>query len=141
MATPIGGGLKRSQLDRREHEEIATFDERILGSGEFVEALTGGGNLREQKKARLTLLALLEKISAVTGTPVDKLQSPGKERVIARAKAIFCYCAVREYNYTATEAGRIVIIGSAGASVAVRRGGELLKGDQELREKLLNADG
>lgn len=42
--------------------------------------------------------------------------------------------------YTATEAGRIVGIGSAGASIAVRRGGELLKGDQSLWNKLLKAD-
>ncbi len=137
----IGGGLKRSQADCMESGEIAAFDERILGSGEFVEVLTGGARQSEQKKPRLTLRSLLERISAVTGAPVDKLLNPGKERVIARARAVFCYCAVREYAYTATEAGRVVGIGSAGASIAVRRGGELLKGDQELRQALLKTDG
>lgn len=135
-----GGGLKRSQPDCLESGEIAAFDERILGSGEFVEVLTGGAKQNELKKTRLTLHALLERVSAVTGAPVEKLQSPGKERAIARAKAVFCYCAVREYYYTATEAGRIVRIGSAGASIAVRRGGELLKSDQELCDKVLKAD-
>ena len=137
----IGGGLKRSQPDCMESGEIAAFDERILGSGEFVELLTGGARQGELHKPRLTLSALLDKVSAVTGAPLEKLQSPGKERAIARAKAIFCYCAVREYDYTATEAGKIVVIGSAGASMAVRRGGELLKDDQELRIKLLKVGG
>ncbi len=136
----IGGGLKRSQPDCMDSGAIAAFDERILGSGEFVEVLTGGAMLRDQNKPRLTLRDLLDKVSVVTGAAVEKLQRPGKERAIARAKAVFCYCAVREYYYTATEAGRIVGIGSAGASIAVRRGGDLLEYDQELRDKLLKTD-
>ena len=132
----VGGGLKRSQPECMETGEIAAFDERILGSGGFVELLTGGANQGEQKKPRLTLNALLDRICAVTGVSIERLQCPGKERDVARAKAVFCCLAVRDYGYTGTEAGKVVGIGSAGASIAVRRGTELLKCDPALREKI-----
>lgn len=128
----IGGGLKRSQPDCLENREIAAFDERILGSGGFVEMLTQGANAGELKKPRLTLAELLDRVCALTGVPADRMQSPGKERAIARAKAIFCCLAVHEYGYTCTEAGKSVRIGSAGSSIAVRRGAELLKSNPEL---------
>jgi hypothetical protein len=64
------------------------------------------------------------------------MQRPGKERAVARAKAIYCCLAVRENGFTGTEAGKVVKIASAGASIAVRRGGELLKSDPELQHKI-----
>ena len=42
----VGGGLKRSLLDREESREYEAYDERILGSREFVETLTGVGDKR-----------------------------------------------------------------------------------------------
>lgn len=131
----VGGGLKRSQPNCLENREIAAFDERILGSGEFVEMLTQGATAGGQKRLRLILAELLAKVCAVTGVAADRMQRPGKERAVARAKAIFCCLAVRDYGYTGTEAGKAVGIGSAGASMAVRRGEELLKSDPELRDK------
>jgi len=131
----VGGGLKRSQPDCMESREITAFDERILGSGGFVEMLTQEAGAREQTKPRLALAELLDRVSAVTGVAADRMQCRGKERAAARAKAIFCCLAVREYGYTGTEAGKTVGIGSAGASIAVRRGAELLKSDPALRDK------
>jgi hypothetical protein len=120
-----------------EDREIAAFDERILGSGDFVEMLTHGANTGEQKKPRLTLDELLARVCALTGVAAERMQIPGKERVVARAKAIFCCLAVRDYGYTGTDAGKVVGIGSAGASIAVRRGEKLLKSDPELLDKLM----
>lgn len=128
----VGGGLKRSQPDCMEIKEIAAFDERILGSGGFVEKLTQGASAVEKKKPRLALVELLDRVCAVTGVVADRMQCSGKERTVARAKAIFCYLAVREYGYTGTEAGKVVGIGSAGVSIAARRGAELLKSYPEL---------
>ena len=133
----VGGGLKRSQPDCVETGEISAFDERILGSGEFVELLTGGANVLMQKNPPLTLEKLIERVSAVTGVSVERIHCPGKERDVARAKALFCCLAVREYGYTGTAAGKAVGISSAGASIAVRRGGELFKCDPVLRERIV----
>jgi hypothetical protein len=132
----MGGGLKRSQPDGAETGEIAAFDERILGSGEFVEMLTQGASAGEPRKPRLTLAELLAIVCSVTGVSAEQMQRPGKERAVARAKAIYCCLAVRENGFTGTEAGKVVKIASAGASIAVRRGSELLKSDPELQHKI-----
>jgi REP element-mobilizing transposase RayT len=136
----VGGGLKRSQADCLETGEVAAFDERILGSGGFVEMLTQGANTGERKRPHCTLADLLTRVCHVTGVAADRMACPGKERAVARAKAIFCFLAVREYGYTGTEAGKTVCIGTAGASIAVRRGGELLKNASEIRAKLIEAE-
>jgi hypothetical protein len=57
----------------------------------------------------------------------------------ARARALFCCLAVREYGYTGKEAGMVTGLGSAGVSIAVRRGEELMKKDPEMRERIVAA--
>ena len=97
--------------------------------------LTQGASAGEPRKPRLTLAELLAIVCSVTGVSAEQMQRSGKERAVARAKAIYCCLAVRENGSTGTEAGKVVKIGSAGASIAVRRGGELLKSDPELQYK------
>lgn len=58
-------------------------------------------------------------------------------RCLARARAIFCCLAVREYGYTGKEAGMVTGLGSAGVSIAVQRGEELMKRNPALRERIV----
>lgn len=133
----IGGGLNRSLLRNEGNREISAFDERVLGSGAFVEMLTQGENRSElTQRPALTLDDLLHRVSASTGVEMEKLHRPGKERDVAHARAIFCCLAVYEYGYTAKEAGRAVGLGSAGASLAVKRGRDALKNDPALRVRM-----
>jgi len=133
----IGGGLKRSQSGCEESREIDAYDERILGSGGFVETLTQGDNLRVEKKSPLSLAALLQNVCEITGVDTEAIIRPGKERTTARARAIFCCLAVREYGYTGKEAGSLTGLGSAGVSIAVQRGEKLMKSEQSIREKIM----
>lgn len=133
-----GGGLKRSLLKQGDRTEVSAFDERILGSGEFVEMLTGG-NCRSAMShpPSLALEELLRRVVEASGVDAEKLRLSGKERDVARARAFFCCLAVDEYGYTAKEAGQAVGLGSAGASVAVKRGRTLLKMDTDIRKRVL----
>jgi REP element-mobilizing transposase RayT len=133
----IGGGLKRSQLGSEENREIAAFDERILGSGGFVETVTHGDNMREQKRSPLSLADLLQNVCEITGVDADAIKRPGKERTLARARAIFCCLAVREYGYTGKEAGSVAGLGSAGVSIAVQRGEKLMKIEPSVRKMIV----
>ena len=134
----IGGGLKRSQVHRQENKEITAYDERILGSGGFVETLTrGGNNIREQKKPVLSLADLLQNVCGMTGVDAQVMRRPGKERTAARARAIFCCLAVREYGYSGKEAGAATGLKSSGVSIAVQRGEKLMKKDPAMREKIM----
>lgn len=99
----IGGGLKRSLLGSEENKDLTAYDERVLGSGEFVETLIREDNRRE-KLPPLSLAELLHKVCEVTGVDAEMIARPGKERALARARAIFCCLAVRDYGYTGKEA-------------------------------------
>jgi REP element-mobilizing transposase RayT len=133
-----GGGLKRSMLRNEDQREFSAFDERILGSGAFVEMLTQEECPGERRhKPPLALGDLLQYVCEATEVEAAKLKHPGRERDVARARAIFCCLAVHEYGYTAKEAGQTAGLGSAGASIAVKRGRDLLKSDQALRDRVL----
>jgi len=133
-----GGGLKRSMLGNEDKSEVSAFDERILGSGAFVEMMTQEEcrDVRNQQPP-LALGELLLLVGVATGVEAEKLKHPGRERDIARARAIFCCLAVHEYGYTAKEAGQAAGLGSAGASIAVKRGRDLLNSDPGLRDRVM----
>jgi len=132
----IGGGLKRSQAGCEENKELAAYDERILGRGEFVETLIRDDNMREQEKAPLSLGDLLKNVCEITGVDAGVIRRPSKERALARARAIFCCLAVREYGFSGKEAGAATGLGSAGVSIAVQRGGKLLEETPAMREMI-----
>jgi len=131
-----GGGLKRSLLGLEETESFAAYDERILGRGEFVEALIRDDAKHERMRPPRSLEELLREVSEITGVDVATIKRPGKARAASRARAIFCFIAVREYGYTGKEAGEATGLGSAGVCIAVRRGEELIKNDPSIKEKV-----
>jgi len=132
----VGGGLKRSLLGREEGKEFAAYDERILGSGDFVEALTRGAGTCKQRRSPGSLSDLLHKVCEITGVDASKIDRPGRERAVASARAIFCCLAVRDYGYSGKEAGTATGLGSAGVSIAVRRGEELMKKDPSIQKRI-----
>lgn len=134
-----GGGLKRSLFGREESAERTTYDERILGSGEFVDILTQENKIGEVQRPQLSLTELRQRVCAVTGVESARLQRPGRERVVAKARAIFCCLAVHEFGYAGKEVGMASGLGSAGVCIAIRRGEELMHRDPTLREKVLGA--
>lgn len=131
-----GGGLRRSLLGREEVKDFAAYDERILGSGEFVETLTRDETKRDRKKSQRSISDLLQMVCEITGVDSRTIDRPGKARAAARARAIFCCIAVREYGYSGKEAGAATRLGSAGVSIAVRRGEALIRKDPSILEKV-----
>jgi hypothetical protein len=52
----VGGGLRRSRVGAHSGDGEA-YDERILGSGEFVEALWRVGQSREISRAKMSVMS------------------------------------------------------------------------------------
>lgn len=133
----VGGGLKRSLFGQEESKEFTAYDERILGSGGFVEALTGGDNTRSLKRLPLSLADLLQNVCEITKVDAETIRRYGKERSVSKTRAIFCFLAVHEYGYTGKEAGTATGLGSSGVSIAVRRGEELVKKDPSILARIV----
>jgi hypothetical protein len=128
-----GGGLLRSAggwsalKAHRKSDTRIKGDERILGSSEFVERVITKASDSYEKKTRFAsqgidmerLLASTARYYEVAG---EDLGSRGKGRKIARARAVFCYLAVRKLYLSCVEVGRRLNLTPSAISKSVTRG-------------------
>jgi putative transposase len=130
----VGGGLKRSQGERPE-DEFESFDQRVLGSGEFVDSLRRDVRLQE-KMRRITLPQLLAVVSAAVGVDPAAVRRPSKSRAQAAVRGIICHLAIFEFGYSGSEVGRFLHLGSSGVSLAARRGERLVKAEPAILKQI-----
>ena len=134
----VGGGLKRSQGER-ESNEYESFDERILGSGAFVDELKLEVTLRDKMKSTITLTRLLDIVSVALRLDGDCVRRPSKRRAPAAARGIICHLAIFELGYTGSEVGKFLHLGPTGVSLASRRGEKVLKADPVKKNEIIGS--
>lgn len=133
----VGGGLKRSSTRSAEAEEWGAFDERILGSGAFVDMLQQHEILREKIPAQVTLPVLISRVATALNLTADRIGLPGKARAVAEARGIVVFLAIHELGYKGIEIGKELHLTSSGVSIALRRGGSLIKMRPEIMKNVL----
>jgi putative transposase len=113
----VGGGLIRSQGGwsqvlplRRKGMRIAS-DERILGSGDFIEQLRSDAASRERETLRLAqkrvaLATLAGEITAGAGVTESALRFGSRMRDVVRARRLFCQVAVKGMGYSGAAVAR-----------------------------------
>jgi len=91
------GGNKRNLLGRKK-EEWEKGDERILGSGDFVnEALSKAGELWEKgKKPGVSLQELIDKVASHLDLKTNSIISSSRRREVSMARAIISFLAVSD---------------------------------------------
>ena len=134
----VGGGLKRSQGDRA-NIEYESFDERVLGCGDFVDGLNLQDNLRDKTKQPVPLVRLLDIVSAALKLDPDSVRRPGKSRAPAEARGIICHLATFEFGYSGRDVGTFLNLGPTGVSLASRRGEKALKADPVRQKEILGS--
>ena len=123
------GGLKRSHggtggLSARRGEERELSDARILGDGEFVEAVL---NLKgkEQNQSLMSLAQIAGIVWTKTGVGWDEIKSLSRVRKIAKARALYCFLAKEKGGVKGSEltkdlrltSGAVSHLGSVGRKV------------------------
>ena len=88
-------------------------DERILGTGEFIERLLSEAEDREKETLRLSrkvpkLTALLGRIVKEEDIDESELRSGLRKKRVVRARKIFCQLAVGKLGYPGTEVARFL---------------------------------
>src|SRR3990172_9164170 len=106
------GGWAQVLALRRKDSQVAS-DARILGSGEFVEALLADAARQEKETLRLPrkvvdLAALGRQILAKEGVAEEELRSGIRTRGLVRARRLFCQLAVRRMGYSGAEVARFL---------------------------------
>ena len=131
----VGGGLIRSMggwsevLSMRRRGEKTASDERILGSGEFIEQLLS----EAEEKAKETLgwrgripdlPRLLSKISKKEGVEEQKVWGGDRRRSVVGARKVFCQVAVKRLGYTGASVARFLGVTTSLVNRYASSGGE-----------------
>ena len=122
----VGGGLRRSRK-LTATEELQAYDERVLGSGDFVEGLRRKKQLADRLPAGMSIGQLMRRVAEEFGMKVKDIKRRGKNKVLADARAVVSYFAVREFGYNGAELGKMLHLSRSGVSVAAKRGEELVQ--------------
>jgi REP element-mobilizing transposase RayT len=133
----VGGGLKRSLTQSNGVMEWGNFDERILGSGDFVDSLQQHELLREKIASPISLPELVNRVAVLFNLPAEAVQRHGKAKPVSEARGIVTYLAIRESGYKGTEVCKVLHLTSSGISIACRRGELLIREKPELQEIVL----
>ncbi len=88
-------------------------DERILGSGAFIEQLLADAARREKETLRLArkivdLASLAKRIAAGEGLPEAELRSGSRRRTVVRTRRLFCQVAVKGMGYSGAAVARFL---------------------------------
>jgi putative transposase len=129
----VGGGLKRSRK-LTGSEGMGAYDDRVLGSGEFVEQLRREKELSVRLPAVIPLSDLVEKIARTFGIGPEDLKKRNRSPKFAEARGVISYLAVRQIGHNGVDVARVLNISRAGVSVAARRGEELVRRNPSLQQ-------
>ncbi|MCJ8502424.1 transposase [Desulfatitalea alkaliphila] len=145
----VGGGLVRSAggweavRSLRKAGIFQKSDERILGDGDFVEAVLS--DAREVTDKRYALAAkgvtfkdVMAAVSDLLCIQPEALFGPSKNRTIVKGRALLCYWVVRELGVSMTELADRLKIAVPTVSVAVRKGEKIAIDDVLELTELLN---
>jgi len=115
----VGGGLIRSLggwsqvLSLRRKGERTASDERVLGSGEFVEKVLSEAEDKEKDTLRWRRKIpdfdmLTEQIVKGESVQESELRGGSRGRMAARARKIFCQLAVMKFGYSGASVARFL---------------------------------
>ena len=113
----VGGGLIRSMggwaqvVSLRRKGMQSAYDDRILGSSDFVSGLLREAEAKEKETLRLSLKvtdldSLAKEILKREGVKETELRSGSRRAEVVRARRIFCQLAVKKIRYYGAEVAR-----------------------------------
>mgnify|MGYP001358443554 CR=1 FL=1 len=130
----VGGGLRRSQGEDLSGEEIEVFDDRILGGGDFVNAVLDDDARKLHARQKISLDELERNVARKFDLPETGLRQRGRQNDRSRARALFCYLAVTKLNAKCSELAKRMNVGLSSVSRSVRRGGGIFLEEARLQE-------
>lgn len=129
----IGGGLVRSAggwsavRSLRKAGIFQKSDERILGDGDFVQAVLA--EARESMNRRYALATkgisfeqVMALVSNLLSVKPPELFGPGKNRTVVKGRSLLCFWLVRELGASMTDVADWLKIAVPTVSIAVRKG-------------------
>ncbi|MBJ6751479.1 transposase [Geomonas anaerohicana] len=117
----VGGGLKR-HLKLSASRDFEAYDERVLGSGQFVEQLWRETQDLTPVEATLPLDELADQVAAAFDLETEALRHGSKRKELANARAVLCYIATRKLGYSGVKLSKTLGLSPSGIVLAAKRG-------------------
>ncbi|MFH1259988.1 MAG: transposase [Elusimicrobiota bacterium] len=143
-----GGGLIRSAggllevLKNRKNGIMEQSDERVLGSGVFVESILKGleekDKLRDKTKRELDIEKLSKNISKYYDLRVGQVKGESRMRKIAKARAVFVNIGIDYLGLSGSRLEKELKLSSSGISKLYRRGEEHIKNEPKIIQQLIS---
>lgn len=128
----LGSG-RRVSKDLLEELGEEPYDDRVLGSGAFVEELRQMRELGTKFPRAMEIRDIVTAVCRYFEIDLPELQSNSRTARIADVRSVICYLAVRQGGHSGVEVGKHVNLRRAGVSVAAGRGEERVKNDPALQ--------
>ncbi|MBE0617308.1 MAG: hypothetical protein IH608_05205 [Proteobacteria bacterium] len=119
---------------RTRHEEKEAFDQRVLGSGAFVERLWQDEERQGRRAPSCGLGDLIGRVARRFGVDEVRVLRRGKARELVEARQVICFLAVKGIGLATAEVGQALGLGQSGVSRAVAGGEAVVGRDPRLRE-------
>jgi REP element-mobilizing transposase RayT len=132
-----GGGLRRSQKCVAEGGQLESYDERILGSGEFVDYLRGEKRIDNKPARWMPLERILARVAEYFNLEQAALKRGCRTARIVAARGVACYFAVIELEYSGVAVGEALNMKRSGVCLAARRGEVYVQKNQGMKEQIL----
>jgi putative transposase len=135
----VGGGLVRSIGGRKNASELKrgrerwAFDERILGSSEFVSEVLEQNSqevdyrMHCQEKKEKVLLEVVTSVGKYLGLNRMEITSGARKHTVVESRYIVSYIAVRRYGLTATQVGKALNVSIQSVLRGIDQGGRILR--------------
>ena len=127
----VGGGLKR-YLHYSGSQDFQAFDERILGSGDFVEGLWKATELPPLLPTSPPLADIIGAVADAFDIEPAAMQNPGRKRTISEARGVCCYIATNKFGYSGAAVARALKITRSGVLLAAVRGEKIFDSSPQL---------
>ena len=128
----VGGGLRR-YLKFSGSQDLESFDERILGSGDFVQRLLQETESSEPATVSMSLEEILQRVTTYFSIEPSALLEGSKRKQFADARGTLCYLAARMMGINGAVIAKKLNISRSGVVLAARRGEQIIKQIPELR--------
>ncbi len=129
----VGGGLLRVLATGVDGRPV-TYDERILGSGEFVQRLTEDHALCGRMHPKTPATELVTQVAEALGISVEEIQRTGRSKAVAHARSIISYIGYRIMGPSGEVIARELGITRSGVCNRATVGEKLLREDERLRK-------
>jgi len=117
-------------------------DERVLGSGEFVESIIKGleekDKIKNKMKKGLDIEKLTLKVSKYYGLKITQIKGESRMREVSKARAVMVNIGIDYLGLSGRSLEKELDISSSGISKLYRRGEKLIRDNEEVMQEIIS---